>query len=259
MIRVRTKLVKRCNVLVFIDTNTTLPRKKRKEFLRDNSSLVFADPGNKRYYASLKAMRSILSKKKPLLMIQFEKALQQAGNAEHQCDMFETALALLRYHFVSQDEQLEYSKEAVDLLRNIAKQNLWVLLPIVNCKVASRELLNAVDSHFENALAVELANDDSQAATVNQLAPLADKIPVGTYATYTSRKECFFPCYLCSTPQKHLRQCWECECWACSKCSFWCTRCPKNELKYNICEKCNSTDNFLWKTSEKIWCCVDCW
>ena len=106
------------------------------------------------------------------------------------------------------------------------------------------------------------ASSVAVAATVDEVAVLEDESPVGTHATYMSRNNGYngyFHCQLCNTQRKHLRKCWECASWTCSKCSFWCTHCPKNYQKYNVCETCYDTKLYLWRTSETIWCCHSCW
>ena len=75
----------------------------------------------------------------------------------------------------------------------------------------------------------------------------------------TRRNDVYFHCRLCNTAHKQLRQCWECNTWACSKCSFWCTHCPKGRHKYNICGGCHATGWYLWKKQAKVWSCRKCW
>ena len=84
--------------------------------------------------------------------------------------------------------------------------------------------------------------------------------PNAAATAFSSRRnDAYFDCRLCNTPYKQLRICWECNTWACGKCSFWCTLCPKNRQKYNICGRCHATGRYLWKKQANIWCCRDCW
>ena len=66
------------------------------------------------------------------------------------------------------------------------------------------------------------------------------------------------PCGMCGTTRKQLRGCWECDAWACSDCSFWCTPCPRGPDKYNICIYCHMTGFFLLKYGPREWRCRDC-
>ena len=85
--------------------------------------------------------------------------------------------------------------------------------------------------------------------------PLLDALPTAP----TRRNVVYLLCRLCNTPHKQLRQCWECNTWACSPCSFWCTLCPIGKYKYNICAGCHATGWYLWKKQAKVWSCRQCW
>ena len=85
--------------------------------------------------------------------------------------------------------------------------------------------------------------------------PPANALPAGP----TRRHEVYWHCCLCNTQHKQLRLCWECNTWACSQCSFWCTLCPKGKDKYNICGGCNATGWYLWKKRATVWSCWKCW
>ena len=70
------------------------------------------------------------------------------------------------------------------------------------------------------------------------------------------RKERFCP--LCHVSYTNLRQCWECNRWACRSCSFWCTFCPADvKKKYTICSNCYECGTFLMR-QKNTWCCTSC-
>ena len=78
-------------------------------------------------------------------------------------------------------------------------------------------------------------------------------------ASSSRRIDAYYYCWLCNASHKQLRKCWECDTWACHKCSFWCTLCPKNRFKYNICCACHTTGDYLRKKAATIWSCPNCW
>ena len=63
-----------------------------------------------------------------------------------------------------------------------------------------------------------------------------------------------YQCGICQQWFNSLRQCHECELWACKDCSWWCTGCPH---KYNICRNCNNANEFL-RQRGKVWGCYWC-
>ena len=64
-------------------------------------------------------------------------------------------------------------------------------------------------------------------------------------------------CNGCNTPDKKMRECWECGAWECKACSFWCTTCRKGDHQYTICGHCHAQGIYL-KRAGKIWRCSWC-
>ena len=93
------------------------------------------------------------------------------------------------------------------------------------------------------------------AAPADVVADVAD-----TPAVPAAPDDNFFECFSCEGHFRVLRKCWECPKWACKKCSFWCTLCPKiYDRKYNICIECHERHWFLrQRRGSKIWVCRGC-
>ena len=78
---------------------------------------------------------------------------------------------------------------------------------------------------------------------------------VNAATSWTTQTE--WRCNGCNTPDKKMRECWECGAWECKACSFWCTTCRKGYHQYTICGHCHAQGIYL-KRSGKIWRCSLC-
>ena len=64
-------------------------------------------------------------------------------------------------------------------------------------------------------------------------------------------------CNICEKKVLNLCRCQECLDWICKTCTFWCTTCPRDRERYNICRRCNEEDNLLERCLN-IWRCFSC-
>ena len=78
---------------------------------------------------------------------------------------------------------------------------------------------------------------------------------VNAATSWTTQTE--WRCNGCNTPDKKMRECWECGAWECKACSFWCTTCRKGYHQYTICGQCHAQGIYL-KRAGKIWRCSWC-
>ena len=232
----------------------------------DITEVVHVDVGDSRYYLLNVDLRACFSQLSPAYSNKRSRGEGKYASLEiHHIGVVCAGTAPYAAHphlfplFIALREQQLLSGAACDVVDEVAEQLATLRCSVSEVAAPAPALEDAAAASSQSATpAVPAAPAPARVAAAGSGRDVR-QAPARAGRQPTRRREDYFHCRLCNTPLKQLRLCWECNTWACSKCSFWCTLCPKGIDKYNICEECHSTGWYLWKKQGKVWSCWNCW